>query len=55
MRSARPASGETYMFAALRPARRSRPKRALTRSPLRQEVLDVSGNVGLLPALYERG
>lgn len=47
--------GEIYMFALYALPRRLSPKRGFDARELRKEVLAVSGNVGLLPALYAHG
>jgi phosphatidylethanolamine-binding protein (PEBP) family uncharacterized protein len=44
--------GEIYMFALYALPRRLSPKRGFDARELRKEVLAVSGDVGLLPALY---
>jgi phosphatidylethanolamine-binding protein (PEBP) family uncharacterized protein len=48
-------AGETYMFAVYALPRSLALKRGFDPLIARQEVLDASGNVGLLPAVYERG
>ncbi len=48
-------AGETYMLALYALPRSLSPQRGFDPLALRQEILDVSGNVGLLPAVYERG
>jgi len=48
-------AGETYMFALYALPRSLSPPKGFDALGLRKEVLDVSGNVGLLPAVYERG
>ena len=48
-------AGEIYMFALYALPRSLSPTRGFDARNLRQEILDVSGNVGLLPAVYERG
>jgi phosphatidylethanolamine-binding protein (PEBP) family uncharacterized protein len=50
-----PGPGETYMLALYALPRSLSPKRGFDAPALRKEVLDASGNVGLLPAVYERG
>jgi phosphatidylethanolamine-binding protein (PEBP) family uncharacterized protein len=50
-----PGSGEIYMFAIYALPRALAPKRGFDARELRQRILDVSGNVGLLPAVYARG
>ena len=50
-----PGAGETYMFAVYALPRRLDPQKGFDPLQLRQEVLDASGNAGLLPAVYERG
>jgi phosphatidylethanolamine-binding protein (PEBP) family uncharacterized protein len=50
-----PGAGETYMFAVYALPQRLSLKRGFDALAARQAVLDVSGNVGLLPAVYERG
>lgn len=47
--------GEIYMFAVYALPQSISPAKGFDARELRQEVLDVSGNVGLLPAVYERG
>lgn len=47
--------GEIYMFAIYALPRELSPKQGFDARELRKEVLDLSGNVGLLPAVYERG
>jgi phosphatidylethanolamine-binding protein (PEBP) family uncharacterized protein len=47
-------SGEIYMFAVYALPRRLSPPKGFDARELRKEVLGVSGNVGLLPALYTR-
>lgn len=47
--------GEIYMFAIYALPQRLSPKRGFDARELRKEVLAVSGNVGLLPALYAHG
>jgi phosphatidylethanolamine-binding protein (PEBP) family uncharacterized protein len=47
--------GEIYMFAIYALSRRLSPPKGFDARELRKEVLDVSGNVGLLPAVYARG
>ncbi len=49
-----PAPGETYMFAVYALPRALSPPKGFDSRELRKEVLDVSGNVGLLPAAYAR-
>jgi len=46
--------GETYMFALYALPQSLGLKRGFDSLSARQEVLDVSGDVGLLPAVYER-
>ncbi len=48
-------SGEIYMFAVYALPRRLALSKGFDAREARQEVLDVSGNVGLLPAVYARG
>lgn len=50
-----PGAGETYMLALYALPRSLSPKRGFDALELRKQILDVSGNVGLLPAVYERG
>lgn len=47
--------GETYMFALYALPRSLSPAKGFDARELRRQILDVSGNVGLLPAVYERG
>ena len=47
--------GEIYMFAVYALPRRLAPPNGFDGREFRKEVLGVSGNVGLLPAVYERG
>ncbi len=48
-------AGEIYMFALYALPRRLSPRPGFDARELRREILDVSGNVGLLPAVYARG
>lgn len=48
-------AGETYMFALYALPTSLSPARGFDPLELRKRVLDVSGNAGLLPAVYERG
>jgi phosphatidylethanolamine-binding protein (PEBP) family uncharacterized protein len=48
-------SGEIYMFAVYALPRSLSPKPGFDARELRKEILAVSGNVGLLPAVYSRG
>ncbi len=48
-------AGETYMFALYALPRQLSPGRGFDPSALRKEVLQVSGDVGLLPTVYLRG
>lgn len=48
-------AGETYMFALYALPRSLSAHRGFDPLELRKQVLDVSGNAGLLPAVYERG
>jgi len=48
-------AGETYMFALYALPTALSPHRGFDPLQLRKRVLDVSGNAGLLPAVYERG
>lgn len=48
-------SGEIYMFAIYALPTRLSPPQGFDARQLRKEILDVSGNVGLLPAVYARG
>lgn len=50
-----PGGGEIYMFAIYALPQKLSPKRGFDARELRKEILDVSGNVGLLPAVYARG
>jgi phosphatidylethanolamine-binding protein (PEBP) family uncharacterized protein len=50
-----PGSGETYIFAVYALPRALSPRRGFDARELRQQVLDVSGDVGLLSASYTRG
>lgn len=50
-----PGPGETYMLALYALPRPLGLKRGFEPLRARQEVLDASGDVGLLPAVYERG
>jgi phosphatidylethanolamine-binding protein (PEBP) family uncharacterized protein len=47
-------AGETYMFALYALPRSISPSRGFDAREMRQDILDVSGDVGLLPAVYER-
>lgn len=47
--------GEIYMFAIYALPQSLSPPKGFDGRELRKEVLDVSGNVGLLPAVYARG
>jgi len=47
--------GEIYMFAIYALPQKLSPPKGFDGREFRKEVLDVSGNVGLLPAVYERG
>lgn len=47
--------GEIYMFAIYALPQKLSPQKGFDGREFRKEVLDVSGNVGLLPAVYERG
>jgi phosphatidylethanolamine-binding protein (PEBP) family uncharacterized protein len=47
--------GETYMLALYALPRTLSPKPGFDPLAFRQEVLDASGDVGLLPGVYERG
>jgi phosphatidylethanolamine-binding protein (PEBP) family uncharacterized protein len=48
-------SGEIYMFALYALPRALSPPRGFDARELRHQILDLSGNVGLLPAVYARG
>lgn len=48
-------SGEIYMFAIYALPQALSPQKGFDARELRKEILDVSGNVGLLPAIYARG
>ncbi len=48
-------SGEIYIFAVYALPRPLSPQKGFDARELRRQILDVSGNVGLLPALYARG
>jgi phosphatidylethanolamine-binding protein (PEBP) family uncharacterized protein len=48
-------AGETYMFAIYALSTSLSPRQGFDAREFRGEVLDTSGNVGLLPAVYERG
>jgi phosphatidylethanolamine-binding protein (PEBP) family uncharacterized protein len=48
-------SGEIYMFALYALPRALSPQKGFDARDLRRQILDVSGNVGLLPASYARG
>jgi phosphatidylethanolamine-binding protein (PEBP) family uncharacterized protein len=50
-----PPQGETYMFALYALPKSLGAKRGFDPRELRKEVLEISGNVGLLPATYVRG
>ncbi len=50
-----PPSGEIYIFAVYALPRALSPKEGFDARELRKEILDVSGNVGLLAAAYARG
>jgi len=50
-----PGTGEIYMFALYALPQRLSPAKGFDARELRKEILGVSGNVGLLPAVYERG
>jgi phosphatidylethanolamine-binding protein (PEBP) family uncharacterized protein len=47
--------GEIYMFAIYALPRRLSPPKGFDARELRKQILDVSGNVGLLPAAYAHG
>jgi len=47
--------GEIYMFALYALPQSLALKRGFDAREVRKQILDVSGNVGLLPAVYERG
>jgi len=47
-------SGETYIFALFALPRSLAPQKGFDPRPLREEILDVSRNVGLLTAAYAR-
>jgi phosphatidylethanolamine-binding protein (PEBP) family uncharacterized protein len=48
-------AGEIYMFAIYALPRALSPRPGFDARELRKEILAVSGNVGLLPAVYARG
>jgi phosphatidylethanolamine-binding protein (PEBP) family uncharacterized protein len=48
-------AGEIYMFALYALPRSLSPQKGFDARELRKAILGVSGNVGLLPAVYERG
>lgn len=48
-------AGEIYMFALYALPQSLLPSKGFDARELRKEILGVSGNVGLLPAVYERG
>ena len=50
-----PGTGEIYMFALYALRQSLAPSKGFDARELRKEVLGASGNVGLLPAVYERG
>jgi phosphatidylethanolamine-binding protein (PEBP) family uncharacterized protein len=50
-----PGSGEIYLFAVYALPRALAPPKGFDARELRRTILDVSGNVGLLPAVYSRG
>jgi phosphatidylethanolamine-binding protein (PEBP) family uncharacterized protein len=50
-----PGGGEIYMFAIYALPRKLSPPKGFDARELRKEILDASGNVGLLPAAYVRG
>jgi hypothetical protein len=50
-----PGAGEIYMFALYALPQSLSPQRGFDPRELRKEILAVSGNVGLLPTVYERG
>ncbi len=50
-----PGGAETYIFALFALPRALSPKPGFDPKPLREEILAVSGNVGLLTAIYARG
>jgi phosphatidylethanolamine-binding protein (PEBP) family uncharacterized protein len=50
-----PGAGETYMFALYALPRELGLRRGFDPKAARKAVLDLSGNAGLLPAVYERG
>lgn len=50
-----PGAGEIYMFAVYALPTALSPPKGFDARELRKEVLGVSGNVGLLPAVYARG
>jgi phosphatidylethanolamine-binding protein (PEBP) family uncharacterized protein len=50
-----PEGAEIYMFAVYALPKALSPPRGFDARQLRRRILDVSGNVGLLPALYARG
>jgi phosphatidylethanolamine-binding protein (PEBP) family uncharacterized protein len=47
--------GEIYMFALYALPQKLSLKRGFDAREVRHQILDVSGDVGLLPAVYERG
>jgi phosphatidylethanolamine-binding protein (PEBP) family uncharacterized protein len=50
-----PGGGEIYMFALYALPQKLSPSKGFDARELRKEILATSGNVGLLPAVYERG
>ena len=48
-------AGEIYMFAIYALPQSLSPPKGFDARELRKEILAVSGNVGLLPAVYSRG
>jgi hypothetical protein len=48
-------SAETYIFAVFALPKALSPKKGFDAHALREEILGLSGNVGLLPATYTRG
>jgi phosphatidylethanolamine-binding protein (PEBP) family uncharacterized protein len=50
-----PGGAETYIFALFALPRALSPRAGFDPRPLREEILAVSGNVGLLTAIYSRG
>lgn len=48
-------AGEIYMFALYALPQSLSPEKGFDARQMRKEILGVSGNVGLLPAVYERG